>query len=459
MKLIFILCLLLLLGSIELSSVGYKLKKNIMSSSAQSCSNENYIVKSTLGQNLTGKVSCLSNKGMYGYWYFSENLIFIHDIGILKGWNLISTYLKPQEDRITSIFSEIQDDIVIVKNNMGKVYIPMYDIDDIVQWNFLEGYQVYSNKSVNLTVSGSKCKPESTPINMKSGWNMISYLRTSLHDIEDALKNLTDENALIIAKNNEGKVYMPEYDINDIGNMVPGQGYQIYLSKPATLLYPANSIGKIANLKIINSPKKLIPKMFNTGSNATLLLRIITEDGVEVGAFDSKDILVGSGIVQNNQIVITVWGNDLQIDQNFGIKTGEIFTLKALNPLTNTLSDLSIKNVKSVITNHSKQGFVYKNNEVYFAETEFSIEFNKLSVAPNPATSIINISFDINIPGTTKITLYNLNGDELDVISQKFFETGVYKIPYDISRYMQGVYYIKLENKARTTAKSLVIMR
>lgn len=49
---------------------------------------------------------------------------------------------------------------------------------------------------------------------------------------------------------------MPEYDINDIGNMVPGQGYQIYLSKPATLLYPANFNEKIADLKTIFSPKK-----------------------------------------------------------------------------------------------------------------------------------------------------------------------------------------------------------
>lgn len=199
--------------------------------------------------------------------------------------------------------------------------------------------------------------------------------------------------------------------------------------------------------------------MFNTGSNATLLLKIITEDGVEVGAFDSKDILIGSGIVENNQVVITVWGNDITNDENSGIKTGDIFTIKALNPLTDVLSDLWIQDIKSVLQKQSIQELVYNNNDIYFAETDFPIEYNKLSVSPNPATNIINISFHIIIPGTTTITLFSIKGDEMDIISHNYYDTGSYQISYDVSKFLQGVYYIKLENNARTTAKSLVILR
>jgi len=47
---------------------------------------------------------------------------------------------------------------------------------------------------------------------------------------------LTNDN-LIIAKNNLGSAYLPEFNFNGIGNLIPGQGYQIKLNEPAELVY------------------------------------------------------------------------------------------------------------------------------------------------------------------------------------------------------------------------------
>ena len=47
---------------------------------------------------------------------------------------------------------------------------------------------------------------------------------------------LTNDN-LIIAKNNLGSDYLPEFNFNGIGNLIPGQGYQIKLNEPAELVY------------------------------------------------------------------------------------------------------------------------------------------------------------------------------------------------------------------------------
>ena len=43
-----------------------------------------------------------------------------------------------------------------------------------------------------------------------------------------------------MAKSGGGLVYWPLYGINNIGNMNPGEGYQIKMLAADTLLYPAN---------------------------------------------------------------------------------------------------------------------------------------------------------------------------------------------------------------------------
>ena len=45
---------------------------------------------------------------------------------------------------------------------------------------------------------------------------------------------------ITMVKNSNGLVYWPIYGINNLGNMNPGEGYQIKMLAADTLLYPAN---------------------------------------------------------------------------------------------------------------------------------------------------------------------------------------------------------------------------
>jgi hypothetical protein len=45
---------------------------------------------------------------------------------------------------------------------------------------------------------------------------------------------------LIIFKNNEGIVYLPEWNYNGIGDMIPTQGYQLKINEAAVLEYLPN---------------------------------------------------------------------------------------------------------------------------------------------------------------------------------------------------------------------------
>ncbi|MCO5249852.1 MAG: right-handed parallel beta-helix repeat-containing protein [Candidatus Kapabacteria bacterium] len=163
-----------------------------------------------------------------------------HNLSLNQGWNMISSYVEPTEAELEDIFAIIENFVVILKNNLGQIFFPSFGINDIGFWNALEGYQIYMSEAKTLEISGFKILPQSSPINLVAGWNMISYLRDSSMDIEAAFSTLNINDNLIIAKDNFGQVYFPIFGINTIGNLMPGQGYQLYLNQNTTLSYPDN---------------------------------------------------------------------------------------------------------------------------------------------------------------------------------------------------------------------------
>ena len=85
---------------------------------------------------------------------------------------------------------------------------------------------------------GAEVDPTATPVALTAGWNMAAYLRDSPLAIGDALEGISTE--LYLVKDGDGNVYWPDFMIDDIGEMEPGKGYQIYMNSAAVLSYPAN---------------------------------------------------------------------------------------------------------------------------------------------------------------------------------------------------------------------------
>ena len=172
---------------------------------------------------------------------FVASMTSTFKISLKAGWNMISSYVKPQSpDSVQYVFSGIQDNLAITKNNNGDVYIPSFDINNIGKWDVTQGFQVYMTKDDTLSITGLAVDPSNTQITLGQGWNMISYLRNSELDCVTAFAGLTDDGNLVIVKDNEGNTYIPAYDINNIGNLIPGKGYQIYVANPDVLTFPGN---------------------------------------------------------------------------------------------------------------------------------------------------------------------------------------------------------------------------
>ena len=158
------------------------------------------------------------------------------NLNLLSGWNLISSYINPNKS-ISELFETISSHIVIVKDGLGLAYLPEWNYNGIGDFNFLEGYLVKVNSDVSLNISSDFVIPENSPLNLGAGWSIISYLRLDAVSADLIFQDLLSNNNLIIAKNNLGTAYIPEFNFNGIGNLIPGQGYQIKLNESAELIY------------------------------------------------------------------------------------------------------------------------------------------------------------------------------------------------------------------------------
>lgn len=158
-------------------------------------------------------------------------------INLNAGWNTISANYLPDEPNLENIFAEMEE-LVIVKNADGQIFNPAQNINQIGDWNIAHGYMVYVTAPATLQITGTAVNPAETEINLVTGWNLVSYLRKSPLAINTAMAGISS--SIILVKNNLGQLYYPAYGLNTLGNMQQGQGYWIYMSSPAALVYPGN---------------------------------------------------------------------------------------------------------------------------------------------------------------------------------------------------------------------------
>jgi len=242
-----------------------------------------------------------------------------HAIALNNGWNMISSYVVPTNPNMKDVFDPIASSVDLVKDGAGDSYIPLLMINGIGDWNLQEGYQVKANQKDTLVVTGQKAIPEANPMLLKTGWQIIGYLRDSPMNIDTVFKSIKTQINLV--KNNDGKIYSPQFGINTIGNMIPGQGYKVKALSNVTLSYRPNFTGNPVAERAENAGETetlhfILDSNLNTGNNAVIILMDsiadnVIDSGDEIGVFTSTGVLCGTAKYhQGENLAITVWGDD-----------------------------------------------------------------------------------------------------------------------------------------------------
>lgn len=159
-------------------------------------------------------------------------------ISLQPGWNVISSHVAPDSKEMDSVFVNVS--IGVVKDEDGNVFVPAENRDEIGVWDSTSAYKVYTEAGQTLTITGSAVA-DTAAIPLQKGWNLVPYRPTDALPVDVALESIHSE--LVIVKNETGETYVPAHGINDIGQMNPTEGYQVYVEAPVNLIYPTDTSG------------------------------------------------------------------------------------------------------------------------------------------------------------------------------------------------------------------------
>jgi hypothetical protein len=409
--------------------------------------------------------------GLSGVQALEFQSIITQNITLPSGWSIWSTYIDPLDPNIAMVMADIVSppftigDVEIVKNGAGQIFWPFYGLNTIGNVVIGEGYQVKINGTLDVTfgVTGLQIAPEITPFTVAAGWSILGYLRDNPATIDVMLAPLTAPcfipGCLEIVKNGNGQIYWPFYCLNTIGDMIPGEGYQVKNNCVATnFTYPSNA-GITGTTKsdfgTIDPVKYELVRP--TGDNMTIgfpeeAWNVQPSFGDEIGVFTASDELIGSAIFVEGFTAITVWGTEL-IEKSDKGSNGQMFKVKLWNSTDGEERDL--------IVDWSQGSDEYISNAINIAgeltlagsDKEFALGQNM----PNPFTGSTRIPFYLPEDCDVTIAVYNAIGELVIELISENRSAGAHTVEFDASKLEAGNYFYKLVTDKFTSTKPMSI--
>jgi hypothetical protein len=154
-------------------------------------------------------------------------------------WSYISANVIPTTTNLDNLLKGIVPYMDYMKNDKGEVFIPEEKnyVNTIGTWNVQNGYQIYMLKDTTLYVTGRKVNPVDYPIDLEGmKWYLIPYLLQKPFAPDTALYSVKSK--LLLMKDQNGKVYYPDYGISQIDSMRGGEAYKIIIKSSEVLTYP-----------------------------------------------------------------------------------------------------------------------------------------------------------------------------------------------------------------------------
>lgn len=314
-------------------------------------------------------------------------------------WKIAAAPIEPFYPQIDSIFSE---KISFMK--AGEIFPERPAIYD-----HMRALRLWSDDSDTIRLTGYSIEKAAIPL--EAGSNLAPYLPDKSMSIGDALESLHGN--LICAVDWRGRLYLPEFKYDEINALKPGEGYQLFLKMPDTLVYPAVP----EQSEIISG--EYAPCMSDAPATGKTAVFILAGDVLRSGdmiRFYAGDVLCGCANIIKNKAIATIWGDNPITPAKDGAAEGE--TISAVLIIDGREVDIKSVTAKSYPDGDVlSPGFIYetdclKNFEVIQkpnSVVEFASQFNlKIREIPGGAA----IELDFQTPGECSIRIFDILGNE-----------------------------------------------
>jgi hypothetical protein len=397
-------------------------------------------------------------------------------IDLNVGWNIISINVIPENLSMMNIFQSLITDSKLKKvmDESGKtvedwgVYGSWKNnIGDLIG---TEGYKVNVNTATTLTVEGT---PNQFPfeIELKTGWNIISWPSQNEQDGMDVFQPLIDAGKLKKVMDEAGKT-IEDWGIygswkNGIYNFKPGEGYNVNVTSDCTLTINDVGIKSQEIMPEIAASTHFLPIYPGNGTDhMNIHLVSLAESGIfdgdEIGVFDGN-ICVGSAKIniQNSSISIPVSAND-DAEVKSGYTEGNTIELRLYrngNEYPLTIQPLS----------ESKT--IFERGSSLFAQVDLATSMKgriagtnqpEINCYPNPFSDEINIEIKLAKDSEVQVEVLNQLGQRVKFLqSLKMLNSGIHRLMWDgknagNQQVSTGIYHLRIKVEDSILIRKLV---
>ncbi len=393
----------------------------------------------------------------------------VQPIPIKKGWNTVSMFVVPEELRMDSLFVPYRSLIESVRDGSGRTFLTNSTLNAIGNWKIEEGYRIRANEDGVLRFEGRPVRPESTPIPVRSGWQIIPFFSRIPQSPGLALASLAGRIDLL--KDNDGRIFLPQLSINTIGMLQPGQGYQLRARTTGELRYPESGMALpgTATARDMLVLKAAVPAFFtgqglHTGVNATLVIPAdvageVMEPGDEIGVFSDHNILCGAARFNGEHLAIAVWGDEASVPGLEGMRSGERYQLRVwksrdnqVYPVTSAQFDIGDERYQE--DDLEIAGQLLLSAEPLVADSRYPA----LQVFPNPGYGEFTVLAGKSLQEEVTLRITDISGKR--VFEQKYgdWPAGVRR-SITLQDIPSGVYILQLTGKEGLWTEKLQVLK
>jgi hypothetical protein len=151
-------------------------------------------------------------------------------IELTEGWSGISGFIVPDNSDIVNLTYPITYPLIQIYNLSG-VYRPGENINTLGDWDVYSGYIIKVSYDAQLPLCGAM--PENKTVALNEGWNLIPVLSETPVSISALFQDVPE---VEIVKEVAGfGIFWPQYDINTIGELLPGKAYFVRMNNSGSI--------------------------------------------------------------------------------------------------------------------------------------------------------------------------------------------------------------------------------
>lgn len=362
-------------------------------------------------------------------------------IEVINGWNIASIPLLTYDMSVSALFDSDVSTSFSYNNGYNNANILSNGV----------GYWIKFPADKNYLINGDILLNKE--INVITGWNIIGPFEEKI-----PVSDLISDPPGLLASPFFG--YENGYYSED--TLLPGIGYWIKSNDTGKFYIDTNIIfnrSETAINEISYNDWLRIEISDNSGNVSRLFLaeknEIVSDFELPpvppAGIFDSR--FVSDKFVESDE-------KDNLIQINYADKPVYLnaFNLKG--------KKIRLKdNLGGLIQNE----FLIENNSVRInnsldmllitSESNLPLYYNLSQNYPNPFNPSTTIDYQIPKSGNVKLIIYNILGQEINILVNEFKQSGSYNIEFNAAYLSSGIYFYKIESGSFSEIKSMILLK